>query len=203
MNTESLIDACKYVAVAYLLLVAATAVLGVHRPLLAYPLRVGYSALRLVLATVTFGRVRMVPTGKKLKRRGARRLRNWRFEVHEWRELRAEARGDSPAATAAGSGWTTAVDADPSAASSPAPQLVEESDGGAPPVYETTGAAPATYDTPAAPQARVAPARATVEHEEVPLPDFSAPATPPAAPAHSLLDDEDDEEMPLPPFFED
>ena len=67
------IDTLRLFVALYLVLVALTACAGWHRPLLAYPFRVTYSLLRLLLLVVTARRVRMVPLTSS--RRGLRALR--------------------------------------------------------------------------------------------------------------------------------
>lgn len=208
--TPSVIEtAVRLLFAAYLLLVALMATRGWHRPLLAYPFRIGYSAIRLVVATATFGKITMVPAGKKIKRRGSRKLRNWRFELQEWRELRAEKRGE--VTRPAGTGWSVSSNHEDSHYEElpppPPPNLYDETPASVPASVATPPPAPPSAD-PEDEQADYVPPFVETETYSAPEPPPQPVVTPTPepsstpAPRPSLFDDdEDDEDEDAPPLF--
>lgn len=211
------LDSLRLATALYLLLLALAACLDLHGFLLGYPFRIIYSGVRLVVGTVTLGRVNLVPMGRRVQRRSVRRMRDWRYELQEWRDQRAEKAGRDPMA----GGWATAADtrnydAVPESVAPVAP-------------YASVAAEPITPYSPTAqveevgePQIerdRVNENRALFYEQDddpLPPPSFGAdadPSPPPAAPVApvaappsnppvggglSSLWDEDEDELPPP-----
>jgi hypothetical protein len=88
-----IVETLRLTLAGYLLALAMSACLGVHRPLLAAPARAAYTLIRLAVIAATFGKVRLAPLAKRAKRTQRRRLRQLRFELAERREAWLERRG--------------------------------------------------------------------------------------------------------------
>jgi hypothetical protein len=169
---EALEPTLRLIAASYLLLVAVLACFNMHQAMLAYPARVFYSAVRMLVIGVTFGRVQITPLAKRAKRRQARRLRHWRFALEEWRERREEEKAlDRGERLEGRGGWTAApVISGPPSGPAAEPQRA---------AGEPAAPRPKTEPVPAPPPTP-AP-RPDQEEEGLPeLPDFnSRPPRPP------------------------
>jgi hypothetical protein len=121
MHHSIFLHALQLVVAAYLLALAVTALLGVHRGLLTYPFRALYSLVRILVLVLTLGRVHLSANAKRTRRRGQRHLRNARSVFGDYRERRAEeraiARGEDPFVDS--SGWASKTS--PTTAVSPPP----------------------------------------------------------------------------------
>lgn len=80
-----ILESLRIVLAAYCLVLAIGAVFGFHRQLLAYPIRVSYSAFRLLLLALSGGRLHMMPLTRKVRRRGVGALRGAWDSVSERR----------------------------------------------------------------------------------------------------------------------
>lgn len=111
MTGHMAIHALRLVAAGYLLVLAGTALAGVHRTVVTYPFHAGYSALRLIVMTLTAGRVRLEKDVRRARIRNERRVRDLRGGLSDWRERRAEeralARGENPYPTT--SSWSSSA----------------------------------------------------------------------------------------------
>lgn len=100
MDVDTALIGVRLGLACYALLLAVAAIVGLHRSLLAYPARISYSLLRLVVMLLSGGQVRLVPLGRRIKRRSLRRIRNLRSMIDEWREVRVERQGSTRTAVA-------------------------------------------------------------------------------------------------------
>ena len=82
----ALTETLRLLLAGYLIALAFAACLGVHQPLLTYPGRALYAAVRVLIGAVTLGRVQITPLARRARRGHARRLRNLRFTLGEMRE---------------------------------------------------------------------------------------------------------------------
>lgn len=93
----------------YLIVLAIAAAIGIHRALLAYPVKVTYAAARLAVYALSFGHVQLAPLARRTRRRQARRIRNLRFTISEWRRQQAEEKALAAGLSLAEQGkWTQA-----------------------------------------------------------------------------------------------
>lgn len=118
MDPHLALDALKLFVAGYLVLLALAAWAGLHRPLLAYPFRAAYSTFRLLVLAGTFNRVKLVPLSRRARRSTQRRIRNWRFEMQELKDRRAEERGE---VVKERSSWSSGATARETAAPAPEP----------------------------------------------------------------------------------
>ena len=79
------LEVLKLVVVSYLLLVALSALVGRHRPLVAYPMVMLYSATKLFLFVFSLGRLRLAPVVKRQRMRQTYRFRAWSQLWRHWR----------------------------------------------------------------------------------------------------------------------
>jgi hypothetical protein len=214
-------DSLRIIAAGYCLLLVVATALNVHRPLLVYPVRVIYSALRLTLEFVTRGHLHLQPVGRRVRRRGGTHLRNLGDAFREWREERAEAGGkviEKPVDTSWASGHAEPVVAEQAEAaptvcpihgvpiSTPLP--FDERTGARNP-EGTTHRLCAGLPEPAAAPRPVVPAPAAPAPQPVPAPTVAPPAPEPepGLPAGGLPRPpvtspwEDDEDVTPPPSF--
>lgn len=70
-------EAFRLVLASYLLLLAIGAVFGFHQSLLAYPIRIAYSASRLLLMGMSGGKIRITPLTRKVRRHGGGMIRGF------------------------------------------------------------------------------------------------------------------------------
>jgi hypothetical protein len=89
-------ETLRLVLAGYLVAVALAATVNLHRGLIAYPWRVLYSLTRVVLGTISFGRIELVPLARQARRSQSRRLRGIRFAFEEIREATRERFGNEP-----------------------------------------------------------------------------------------------------------
>jgi len=97
MTSHLVLEALRVLVAGYLLVLVGAALLGFHRALLTYPFQSAYATVRLFLLTVTLGRVKLVKNARKSRRRQARRLRDLRYNISEWRESRSSSSPDEGA----------------------------------------------------------------------------------------------------------
>jgi hypothetical protein len=103
------LESLRLAAIFYFLTLALSACLDSHQGLLSYPFKIVYSGMRVSVTTLTLGRVNLVPMSRRIKRKGVRRVRDWRYEIREWIDQRAEKNGRDPMA----GGWSTVSDVVP------------------------------------------------------------------------------------------
>jgi hypothetical protein len=108
------IEALRLVGAGYLLVLAVLAALNLHRRFLAYPPRVAYALVRLVILGLSFGHIQMTPMARQVQRHNARRIRDVRFRLEEWRDRRAEEQAlDAGETLSPPTGWSSTTTAQP------------------------------------------------------------------------------------------
>lgn len=180
MTLPVLIDATRIAAAAYALAVALGAVLGFHRPLLTFPFRALYSLVRVVLLTVSRGKIALAVPARQVGRKGSRSFGNIRGRLRERRDELAEGRGEvieSPAIA-----WTAGTATAPTQASPVAPPSYQANEG--------VVAAAAAYGVPPVEVSDAATATSLAE----PAPAVSSPLAP------TPWDEDDEDEYVRPSF---